>query len=72
MPNSSMKVISSNINDVSYDERSQTMSITFHDGSIYNYFNVPEGVYMRLVNASSVGGYFAIYIKGRFTSSRVN
>lgn len=72
MPNSSMKVISSNINDVSYDERSQTMSITFHDGSIYNYFNVPEGVYMRLVNASSVGGYFAAFIKNSFSSTRVN
>lgn len=72
MPNSSMKVVSTNINDVSYDPKSQTMSITFKDGSIYNYLNVPEGVYERLLKANSVGSYFAMYIKNRFSTTRVN
>jgi hypothetical protein len=71
MPTSSMKVTSSNISDISYDEKSRTMSITFHDGATYNYFDVPIGVYDRLLTAGSKGSYFAQYIKGRFTSTKV-
>lgn len=71
MPTSSMKVLSSNISDVAYDEKTRTMSITFRDGSTYNYFDVPLGVYDRLITAPSKGSYFAQNIKGRFTSTKI-
>jgi hypothetical protein len=66
-----MKVTSSNISDIAYDEKSQTMSITFHDGAMYNYMSVPIGVYDRLLTSGSKGSYFSQYIKGRFASTKV-
>lgn len=72
MPNSSMKVISTNINDISYDEKTRTMSVTFHDGKTYQYFDVPPGVYERFISSASKGSYFAQRIKGNFTSTRIS
>lgn len=72
MPITSMKVSSTNISDINYDPQSETMSITFNNGSAYNYLSVPEGVYMRLMSAPSKGEYFAQYIRGRFATTKVN
>ena len=71
MPNSSMKVKSSNIADVSYDAQSNTMSVTFRDGSTYNYFDVPQEAYMRFMDAASKGSYFASYIKNNFSHTKI-
>lgn len=69
--NTSMKVSSSNIEEVEYDEQSQTMSVTFNNGSTYALFNVPKGVYERLIKAGSIGSYYASNIKGRYSTSKV-
>lgn len=69
--NTSMKVSSSNIEDVEYDEQSETMSVTFNNGSTYALFNVPKAVYERLINAGSIGSYYASNIKGRYSTSKV-
>lgn len=66
-----MKVSSSNIEDVEYDEQSETMSVTFNNGSTYALFNVPKAVYERLINAGSIGSYYASNIKGRYSTSKV-
>lgn len=71
MPNSSMKVRSNNLSDVAYDEKTHTLSVTFHNGSQYVYRDVPPGVYERLLTADSAGRYFAAYIKPHFSGSRV-
>ena len=71
MPKSSMKVSSSNIDEVSYDENSQTMTIEFNSGARYLYRDVPKGVYERLINAASKGGYFADNIRPNFTGIRI-
>jgi hypothetical protein len=67
-----MKVSSSNIEDIEYDEQSQTMSVTFNNRSTYQLFNVPKDVYERLIKAGSIGAYYANNIKGRYSTSRVN
>ena len=71
MPKSSMKVDSSNIQDVSYDQNSGTMVVTFNNGSTYQYRDVPIGVYQRLIDAPSKGSYFAEYIRHSFQGSRL-
>lgn len=68
----SMKVSSSNIDDIEYDEKSETMSVTFNNGHTYQLFNVPKGVYERLISAGSIGAYYANNIKGRYSTSRIN
>ena len=59
-------VISSNISSIGYDEDTSTLEIEFHSGAIYQYFDVPPNVYQGIIEASSIGQYFAQYIKGYY------
>ena len=56
-------VNSSNLASVGYDADNQILEIEFKHGGIYQYSNVPEPVYMGLMNASSHGQYFDRFIK---------
>lgn len=56
-------VSSSNLRSIGYDHSSSTLEVEFNNGSIYQYFDVPENVYDELMNASSHGQYFDINIK---------
>lgn len=40
-----------------FEYKSQVLTVTFFDGSIYEYFNVPKAVYIKLVNADSPGRF---------------
>lgn len=64
-------VSSSNIASVGYDETSQTLEIEFNSGGIYEYYNVSETVYQELLNAPSVGSYFAYRIRNTYGYSQV-
>lgn len=65
-----VSVSSSNIASVGHDSASQTLEIEFLNGSIYEYYDVPEDVYQELISASSVGGYFAQRVKNVYGFSR--
>jgi hypothetical protein len=54
-------VASSNLESVGYEN--ETLEIRFHDGGIYQYFNVPAFLYQGLMMAVSKGTYFAQNIK---------
>lgn len=56
-------VDSSNIAAVGYDKASETLTIQFHTGALYQYEAVPENVYTGLLNAESVGKYFHANIR---------
>ena len=45
----------SNIAD--FDYKSQVLTVTFLDGSNYEYFDVPKAVYVKLINADSPGRF---------------
>ena len=69
-----MKMIpveSSNVESVGYDDGSSTLQVAFKKGGMYQYFDVPKGVFEALRDASSVGGYLASNIKGRYRYSKV-
>ena len=51
-------VQSSNLSDVVYDESTQVLTVTFTNGSVYTYDDVPEDVHQELMEASSKGSYF--------------
>jgi hypothetical protein len=59
-------VSSSNISSIGYDPESRTLEIEFHNGGVYQYFNVPESIYNALMSAPSHGSYFHHYIKGQY------
>lgn len=64
-------VASSNIESVGYDAPSETLEVEFHGGTIYQYYNVPEGLYDQLMAAPSKGQFFNTYIKNSYPYSRV-
>lgn len=64
-------VNSSNVQAVGYDNDSLTLQIEFKNGTMYQYFDVPEAVFIALRDADSVGGYLAANIKGVYRYSRV-
>lgn len=64
-------VRSSNIASIGYDDASATLEIEFKNGSIYQYFDIPQREYDGLMSASSHGSYLAQNIKGRYRYSKV-
>lgn len=56
-------VSSSNIASIGYDENTNTLRVSFLNGSLYDYHSVPSHLYHGLMNASSHGGYLDEYIK---------
>ena len=64
-------VSSSNVASVGYDMESSTLEIEFNNGGVYQYFDVSEQIFNELKTASSVGGYLASNIKGRYRYSKV-
>jgi uncharacterized protein len=64
-------VESSNIESIGYDSRSQTLEIEFLNGSVYQYFDVPEHVFNELMSADSYGKYLNANIKGTYRYSKV-
>ena len=64
-------VDSSNVESVGYDEDSSTLQVEFKNGGVYQYFDVPEEVFVGLRDADSVGRYLATTIKGTYRYSKV-
>lgn len=57
------EVQSESLKSVGYDPQTHTLEVEFHDGDVYQYFNVPPVVHRDLLAASSIGQYFAFYIR---------
>lgn len=66
-------VSSSNIESVGYDKKTKALRIRFKDGSLYEYFDVPEHIYEGLLNPpdGSSGKYFHANIKGVYSYTRL-
>ncbi|MBK0381687.1 KTSC domain-containing protein [Pedobacter sp. SD-b] len=48
-------ITNSNIQD--FEFKSQVLTVEFLDGNVYEYFDVPRAVYVKLVNADSRGRF---------------
>lgn len=64
-------VASSNIASIGYDEATETLEVEFLNGSIYQYYNVPAGLYEQLMQEGSKGRYLNTYIKNAYPYSRI-
>jgi hypothetical protein len=49
----------------------ESLEIAFHGGRIYEYCDVPVGVYEELMNAQSHGKFFANFIRGAYAFRRI-
>jgi hypothetical protein len=63
-------IASSNLVSAGYDATSETLELEFQSGAVYQYYNVPPGVYEALRSAPSAGQFFAYQIKNQFPFSR--
>lgn len=65
-------VSSSNIASIGYDSTNQILEVEFLNGSIYQYYDVPESLYDGLMSADSHGRFFDRNIKkGGYRYERV-
>jgi hypothetical protein len=60
-------VSSSNLASVGYNPETETLEVEFaKTGRVYEYYNVPQFMYDRLLNASSIGTFFNVEIKNSY------
>ena len=65
------RVSSSNLYSVGYDVTTLKLHVQFHAGRIYEYSNVPDWQYARLMGAISKGSYFDANIKDKYITRRI-
>jgi hypothetical protein len=63
-------VQSSDLAAVDYDW-SGTLTIEFHSGGVYEFYQVPPSEYEGLMNAHSHGKYFHACIKNQYDYQRI-
>jgi len=64
-------VESSNLAEVGYDPVSETLEVMFHSGGVYQYYNVPQFEYDRMMEAVSIGTYFNREVKGNYPEQKI-
>ena len=67
----SARLNSSNLASARYDLWSFTLGIRFHNGSVYEYFAVPPGIYDALLATESPGRFHHTHIKNQFRYQRM-
>ena len=65
------RVSSSSIKSVGYDPDAEILEVELGHGGVYQYFDVPGRVYDDLINASSKGRYFNVYVKDVYRFRRL-
>lgn len=58
-------VKSDHVASVAHESRTGLMEVKFHRGGKYQYGNVSEELFKKMVMADSIGGFFTKNIKGR-------
>ena len=64
-------VKSSNLKDVTYDNKKKELKVIFLNDTHYTYKNVPSILYNNLLRAPSKGKFLNKYIKGKYSYIRV-
>jgi hypothetical protein len=61
-----IRVRSSAIQAVGYDQATHRMRIVFEQGDAYDFCGVPAHVFQNLLSASSKGSYYNDHIRDRY------
>ena len=62
---------SSNVSKIGYENGTSTLQVEFHNGGIYEYFDVPENIWEEFKSAESKGQFLSQYIKGQYRYAKV-
>jgi hypothetical protein len=63
-------VSSSSLVSVGYDPNSETLEVEFIKSGIYQYYNVPQFLHERLMQAGSIGTFFNTEIRNCYPYSK--
>ena len=66
-----LPVVSSNVAEVGYDPATMILEVKFLNGSVYQYFDVPESLYQELLHAESVGRFLHAQIKNSYRYTKL-
>ncbi len=58
-----VNVVSTNIRSIGYDASTMILEVEFNNGTVYQYYDVPEDLYEGIMTAESHGKFLASYIK---------
>lgn len=64
-------VASSNIESIGYDKDNSILEVGFLNGTVYQYFDVPEEIWDAFREADSKGRFLNSKIKGNYSYSQV-
>ena len=64
-------VNSSSIRSIGYDRSTDTLEVEFVNGSIYQYYDVPDNIYENFMVAPSKGQFFNTYVRNYYLYDRV-
>lgn len=64
-------VESASIRSVGYDVATRTLELQYVNGSVYQYYDVPQPTYAGLLAAPSIGAYVNAEIKPYFEFAEV-
>lgn len=62
---------SSTVKLTEYDIETQTLTVEFKNGNVYEYYKVAEETWTELSNAESIGKYLNAHIKGKFDYKQI-
>lgn len=62
---------SSNVARIGYDNVAGILEVTFHNGSTYHYYDVPQHIWESFKAAPSQGQFLNSQVKGYYRYSRV-
>jgi len=64
-------VTSTSVRSVGYDMSTGTLELEYVNGSVYQYYEVPQPIYAGLLAAASIGNYVNTEIKPYFDFAEV-
>lgn len=62
---------SSTVKLTEYDIESQTLTVEFKNGNVYEYYKVAYEDWRSLLDAESIGKYLNAHIKGKFDYKQI-
>lgn len=63
-------VTSSNIASVGHDPETKTLAVQFRSGLVYHYAGVSAEAHKALIEAKSIGGHFAQFIRPHYVATK--
>jgi hypothetical protein len=64
-------ITSSNIKSAQYDTETETLTITFNNGGIYEYYKFPWSHFTKFRMAESQGKFFNTNINGKYKFQKI-